>query len=75
MLFSRYKLAVDLLLFEVDLFLFKVYLLSQKKRFLGGCREKERFICIIQKKVVPLQSQRFSNGVLVHLARAQHWQC
>ena len=25
--------------------------------FLGGSREKERFICIIQKKVVPLQAK------------------
>ena len=75
MLFSRSKFADYLLLCEVYLFLFEVYLFSQKLRFFGGCREKERFICIIQKKVVTLQAQRFSNGVLAHLARARHWQC
>ena len=52
------------------------FICSHKRRdFFGGCREKERFICIIQKKVVTLQAQRFSNGVLAHLARARHWQC
>lgn len=49
--------------------MFEVYLLSQKLRFFGGCREKERFICIIQKKVVPLQPKvalgLISNGVAV----------
>ena len=42
MLFSRYKLAVDLFLFEVYLLMFEVYLLSQKKRFfwrMSGKRE------------------------------------
>ena len=40
MLFSRSKFADYLLLFEVDLLMFEVYLFSQKKRFFGGMSGK-----------------------------------